>query len=132
MVEWLSKTIRKSELLTKSTQPTTQPNTTSGRVTSNSMLEEMTHNSKNMEPVTKEEREQAIKTIHERGIHLKAVDTRISIYGDKFNIAVPVRFYRQNTAKVDQAMEELGFVKGNAGTLNNVFFSRPLKGGKPA
>ncbi len=83
-------------------------------------------------PITKEEGEQVIKKLHERGIHLNAADTRISIYGDKFNIAVPVRFYRQNTAKVDQAMEELGFVKGNAGTLNNVFFSRPLKGGKPA
>jgi hypothetical protein len=78
-------------------------------------------------PITKEEAEQAIKKLHERGIHLKATDTGISIYGDKFNIAVPVTFYRQNTTKVDQAMEELGFGKENSGTLNNVFFSRSLK-----
>lgn len=80
-------------------------------------------------PITKEQGDKAVQVLHERGIHLNGADTGVSVYGDKYNIAVPVNFYRQNAERVDQVMSELGFSKGNTGQLHNVFFDRSLKGG---
>jgi phage/plasmid-associated DNA primase len=82
------------------------------------------------EPITKEQGDKAVQVLHERRIHLNGADTGVSVYGDKYNIAVPVNFYRQNSEKVDQIMGELGFSKGNTGQLHNVFFDRSLKGGE--
>ena len=79
--------------------------------------------------ITEEEANQLKDSLLKQGIHLNASDTSVSRYGDKYNLAIPVNFYHQNTEKVDQLMTELGFKKGNNGTLHNVFFSRPLKRG---
>ena len=80
--------------------------------------------------ITKEEGDQIVKSVLGKKIHLHGADTGVSIYGDKFNIAVIGAYYRQNTETVNRIMEDLGFKKGNTGSLGNVFFSRPLKGGE--
>jgi phage/plasmid-associated DNA primase len=80
-------------------------------------------------PLTKLQGDESVRMVLKQGVHLNAADTGVSIYGDKFNIAVTGTYYRQNTETVDRIMEDLGFKKGNTGSLGNVFFSRPLKGG---
>ena len=80
-------------------------------------------------PLTKLQVDESVRMVLKQGVHLNAADTGVSIYGDKFNIAVTGTYYRQNTETVDRIMEDLGFKKGNTGSLGNVFFSRPLKGG---
>ena len=79
--------------------------------------------------ITKEQGDESVRMVLKQGVHLNAADTGVSIYGEKFNIAVIGAYYRQNTETVNRIMEELGFTKGNTGSLGNVFFSRPLKGG---
>ncbi len=79
--------------------------------------------------ITKEQGDESVRMVLKQGVHLNAADTGVSIYGDKFNIAVIGAYYRQNTETVNRIMEDLGFTKGNTGSLGNVFFSRPLKGG---
>ena len=61
------------------------------------------------------------------GIHLKATDTGISISGDRYNIGVPVSYYRQNSDMIDQAMSKWNLTKKNDGALGTVFFDIPLK-----
>ena len=80
-------------------------------------------------PLTKEQGEESVNLLLEQGVHLNAADTGVSIYGDKFNIAIPGSYYRQNTETVDRLIKDLGFTKSNTGGLGNIFFSRPLKGG---
>ncbi|WP_077076361.1 hypothetical protein [Cuniculiplasma divulgatum] len=80
-------------------------------------------------PLTKEQGEESVNLLLEHGVHLNASDTGVSIYGDKFNIAIPRAYYRQNSETVDRLMKDLGFTRGNKGSEANVFFSRPLKGG---
>jgi len=98
--------------------------------------EESNHDERNLNqkplhglPLTKEQGEESINLLLEHGVHLNAADTGVSIYGDKFNIAIPGSYYRQNNETVDRLIKDLGFTKSNTGGLGNVFFSRPLKGG---
>lgn len=85
------------------------------------------HDVRSVNYISEEEGNQIKDSLLNQGIHLNASETGISTYGDKFNIAVPVNFYRQNSEKVDQAMLGFGFKKGNTGGLQNVFFYRPIK-----
>ena len=81
-------------------------------------------------PLTKEQGEESVKLLLEQEVHLNAAETGVSIYGDKFNIAIPGNYYRQHEDLINDIMKDLGFVKGNSGGLFNVFFSRPLNGGE--
>ena len=97
--------------------------------------EESNHDERNLNqklihelPLTKEQGEESVNLLMEQGVHLNAADTGVSIYGDKYNIAIPGAYYRQNSETVDRLMKGLGFTRGNTGREGNVFFSRSLKG----
>ena len=118
------------EIQKTSGHDSTTDSTVSNSSEDNKQEEPKNPNPTTTEPITKEQGDQAVQVLHERGIHLNGADTGVSVYGDKYNIAVPVNFYRQNAERVDQVMSELGFSKGNTGQLHNVFFDKPMKGGE--
>ena len=80
-----------------------------------------------IEPITLAEAEEIKNTLLRSGLHLKATDTGISIGGERYNIAVPVSYYRQNSEMIDQAMSKWNLTKKNDGALGTVFFDIPLK-----
>ena len=81
----------------------------------------------NIEPITKEQADEFKNTILNRGIHLIESETGQSSDGKKYSLGVPTKYYKQNKELVDQAMREIGFLKGNTGEFTTVFFNRKLK-----
>lgn len=75
---------------------------------------------------TKETGNKLVEFLLNKGYHLKESDTGVSIYRNKFNIALPSTFYKRKSAEIDLEMKNLGFVRGNRGEFGVVFFSRPL------
>ena len=80
-----------------------------------------------VEPITMKQADEIKNMLLRSGIHLKATDTGISISGDRYNIGVPVSYYRQNSDMIDQAMSKWNLTKKNEGALGTVFFDIPLK-----
>ena len=84
-------------------------------------------NPETIEPITMKQADEIKNMLLRSGIHLKATDTGVSISGDRYNIGVPVSYYRQNPDMIDQTMSKWNFTKKNEGALGTVFFDIPLK-----